>query len=1158
MSTSLPATNNSLTQFLTQLLRIQKNSMEIVGVLSDITTGNAPTLSINLQDVTGATQSYELPSIGYLEQQINRIDDNFNKLSGLDGGDVLVRLPDGSFKKLIHSSLFNVPGIIGQLNIPTTFNSKNNWFFERFLNPTLYVSFDITNYIDIDTEKISYRRFILNLSTNAQIQYFNSNYNNTNNIDYNSLITNLNAQGISYFIDDDILNLPVSIPRFSGSFDVISFNDVSITSTQTNGSIITSTVRKYQLNTLKYTDNLQNYLNTQILKSGDVLSCGKATTYIVNTVDTSTNMITVTMTVGTETIPIGASVLSIQEQAFAIKEAQINIGFNEYQIIFVKAIDKSSNMTTPQFSPGVGFYSNNLNINTSTGTVSLTDYYNQEVMDFGTALLSLTKEGIIPSVYGLKPDPPTLNASNFQVLLINSQKTDTQIINTLQSNIAQKNSLASEISQLDASIANLRQTLNTTVYTSTAAQQTVENQLNTLIQQRTSASNLYNSIIQTLTTTAKNLPPELSDAKYHIRGFFPFPGAKTASNTRNQEVIGFIISYRYLSSTGVVPATEQINFTDSSGNVSTAYFSNWIEYPSKIRSKVYDSTQGIYVWATEDLTNSDVINPNQIDIPISNGEEVEIRIKSVSEVGWPVNPLVSDWSQSVIISFPASLSSSEEILASLSSVINEQSRINFNSDLTSRGLDNHLASSFTKSNNYYAHSASDIATGFFDNAGNIIDLYDMINTLNTQIATLQAIVNKTLGVLQVYVVDTDGTSYAVTNNSVIQLFAGYYSNLVAALPAANQKGAIITNTYKIVLTNSELTPLQLVSRYPGGIDVGLPGTQTNDLDYAISRQYVNVPISLSSMSAASTSNSKPYQAPPFQSAQQCSQFLYMRYTDIGLLNPLYGPVGTDIQSNTYYPDSVGSTSAPFVWNFSNGTGYDTSGQPLGAGSFTSLGIHILHPLLYDGSLRTLDAFNKPVGASTSSPSVYPQFTHSSYFDAQTSDINGKIQLQYIPTIIDPTVPANNYPAKLGFYANDRYLLGPSSCGSYLYLAPSTYSTLLVNGTDYLATTTLLNGTSNQIVIPVIYQFRMTDFYGNGVGGGKSGLGNVGGFSIPPANLSYTKRIGIDITVQNTSVFSFDIEVNAKYTADSPSQTSISPAQKTLISSAQTTLVNNIF
>jgi hypothetical protein len=1156
MSNSLPSTNNSLTQFLQQLLRIQKNSMEIVGKLNDVTISNAQTIVIEQESQDGTVKTYEVPSIGFLKNQISRLDTNFNTLSGLDGGDVTVRMPDGSFKKIVQSTLFKTPSTIGQLLVPSKFNRKNNWFFESFLNPLLYVSFDITQYVEYNTQQVFYKRLIVNCDTDEKKTYFDQSLKGRNDISYDTLLSDLFNRQISYFVDEDIANLPVSIPRYGGSFDVISYTDETVPVTQPNGTIINSKVRKFFLNTLKYTDNLQNFKDTLILKPGDKLDVGQATKYEVVTVDTSTNSIVLKMTSGTETIPIGSGVLRISMEAFAIKEVQINIGFDERQVLFIKAIDKDTNITTRDFSPGVGIFTNELVIDVPAGQVTLEKFYKEEVMDFGASILTLAKEGAIPAIYGEKPDPPRLVDSNFKVVLLNSQKFDTDVIDNLKKKISQKNTVATEITQLESSIEKKKQELNISKFNSDAEKRGVQNQLESLIREKTSKSNLYASIIKDLSTTAKNLPPELANPKYRTRGFFPIPQAKPSVKTLDQEVIAFIISYRYLKNDGTAPGTDQLDFRDNNGETVRGYFSNWNEFETKIRQKVYDPALGIYVWKKENVQDADAININQIDIPITSGERVEIRVKSLSEAGWPTNPLESDWSTSIVIPFPDNLSADEEILTSLNASLSEETRVNFNQDLAARGLDLHLSTSFVQKDKYYAHPSDSISSGFFDSAGNSIDLYNKLKELDTRIAELKATIEKAKGKLQVYIVDPSGEKYLVSNNSLVDLFAGYYSNVVAALPAANQKGAIVTSIYKLLIENVAVSTLQLASSFPGGLDEGLPISLGNfDADYA-KRRYDIVPITLSSLQADKTANSKAFQISPFQSAQQLSQYIYSRYTDIGLKTAIYGSLsgsGGPIQNNTLYPVLTGTVASSFIWDGTY-TGTSPSAVPDGSGFESPFAIHTLHPDINTGVGATIGDLNFPIGASSASPAVYPKILQAAFFNKDTADPNGLIQAQYYPTDLTGLTAQERYPIKLGFYANDRYLIGSDTCGSYLYLAPAGYADLLVDGTDYRATRNIEFGEANQIVIPIIYQFRMTDFFGSGI----NGTGRIGGYAVQPKNLVYTKKIGIDINVKEETLFSFDVQITSKYKVDSPSQTAISPAKNTKLSPKQTESLKKIF
>jgi hypothetical protein len=112
-----------------------------------------------------------------------------------------------------------------------------------------------------------------------------------------------------------------------------------------------------------------------------------------------------------------------------------------------------------------------------------------------------------------------------------------------------------------------------------------------------------------------------------------------------------------------------------------------------------------------------------------------------------------------------------------------------------------------------------------------------------------------------------------------------------------------------------------------------------------------------------------------------------------------------------------------------------------------------------------------------------------------------------------------YPNKLGFTENDRYLIGKYTCGAYLFLGPPTASTIQVEGSTALASKYVEQGVANAINVPLIFQFRATDY-----------LGYIGGYRLNgnPSNVIYQKKIGIDIQVRNTAPFSFDLVATGSF------------------------------
>jgi hypothetical protein len=1130
LETTTPS-SNSVTQFLDTVLRVEQNSFEILFKLSEVVAGNSQTVQVQVENTDGTVSTYELPSIGYLKTEIDRIDKNFNMLAGIDG-EALVRMPDGSYKKIIEPRLFKEPSGIGQITVPSKFYTRPNWFFESFLSPLLFVNMDVSSYVDFDVQDIFVKRVILNADTDEIKKYFDDTYRGRNDVDHDSLIQDLSSRSISYFIDENINTLPSTIVKYSGSFNVINITEEVQETLDTNGKTVTTKVYRYVVDKLSYTDNLQTQLDSMTLSVGNRLDLNDITQFEVTFVDASNNKLGLKRVSGTDAIGVG-SVLKITPEPFSVKNLQINLGFDEREVIFLKPIDRNFNVTTRSFSPGVALFTNELTIDTSTGSQTFEQYYKTQVADFGSIFLGSAKEKQVPAVYAIKPDAPTLSNENFKVVMVNQQKMDTSSINDIKTKTAQKNSVSSEIAQLDIAIEKKKQDLNTSKFNSDAERNAVKNQLEELIREKTAKSNLYASLVKDLSTIAQNPPSTVDTPKYRVRGFWQIPSPKVAEKTAPQNVIQFLVSYRYLSLDGSANGVDQYDFVDSSGTTVRAYFSNWIEYKTEIRKKKFDNVTGTYVWLDEDVQNAESVNINQLDISISKGEKVELRIKAISEAGWPINPAESDWSSSIIIDFPANLEQEGEISTALKQADAEQIRVQFNQDLAAKGVDIHLSSSFVQQDKYYAHGADSIASGFFNADGSIIDLYAKLKELENNYNSLKALIEKAKGVLKVTIVDPSGTSYNVSNNSTVSLFSGYYQDRVNNLPSSEQKGAIFTDIYKIVIENSAASPLQLVSQFPGGLDQNLPAsTSTGNTDYDISRKYDLVPLSLSSLSTNSVRNGDKFQIAPFQSSQVLSQYIYMRYTDIGLKNPLINVASsTSTLGNSLEPILSGSSQASFVWSSSY-----TGTAPNGNGFLSDFAIHVDHPSLNTGAATSFSQLNRPV-YSSSGPATYPAFRHAISFERDSSSADYQQQSVFVKGSTASSNTGDHYPIKLGFFTNDRYLIGKKTCGSYLYLSPATYADLLVAGTDYKSVRTVEFGDAYKIEIPLVFQFRMTDYYGTG----NSGVGRVGGDD-SLINLTYIKKVGVDIMVKDESTFSFDVQVTAKYKADTPSQATIKPVK----------------
>lgn len=1142
--------DNSLHDILQELMRTHANSIEILSKFSEAFTSTSESVTVNLKTDSGQTTSYQVPSLGFLQSEIKRLEENVRGLAGLDSGSANIRLEDGTYKRIMTSSTNQEPSRIGNVTVPSSFTRRNNWFFDNFINPMLVVNFDVSNFVSSNIRNVWYRRVIVNTDTDEKRQIFDDNIKGRNDIEYETLMLFLNARGMNHFVDEDEYRFPPSVSQFTGTFDVISILN---TDTASNGNI-----RSYRLNKLTYTNNLSPNVDTETLKIGDIVATKGGARYRVDEVNKIENTVRLTLTSGYELISIGVDVLYIISDALTIRQVEVSVGHDERQVIFFRPVDSGTQVASTKWSPGVGIYSNELRIRTADSEMSLDDYYRRYCIDFGSQLLDAAKNKPVPKILGIKPDAPVLRTEDFKVLVINEHKTQSQDSESLRQKFSEKTRLQSEIQQLDASISKTKEEIQTSNNATSFDKRALNNKLNALIEKRNSLSSLYATTVRELgalsTTTVAT-----ESAKYRIRGFFPIPSPKIENKTGQQQIIQFIVQYRYLRLDGTATGPKSFDFVDSSGNSIKGYYSEWNEVQSPVRKQIYDEITQRYTWANEDVNDPDSVNINQVDIPISPNEKVEIRVASVSEAGYPTNPMKSDFSQSVTITFPTELIPTDEVTL-LKETQMELNKVEVIEELNSKGLDVILNNVFTQGDRVFVAKGESVASGFVSDSGSPVSVYDKFKAMEQQISMLNSMVTSGRGKLDVYILDESNNRYSISNGASIELNAGYYSEIVQQFPESERKGAIVTMKYCIVIENLNPTPLELITRFPGGINQKLQTLYGSGNSEYSGRDYHLAPLLYNDIPLELLTRNSAYWNAPYMSSQVPSQYAFLRGRGLGLTqsDELYKSTG--LLDRHLFPtrnlNSGINIADAFVWN--NTTAL--SAPPQAIHKITDFCIHVDHPEIGLGSSKSYSQLVYPQVSSSTSTQINARIRHSNLFHLKIDEPDGLKQLSYkspewiqVPSsssynpdhiAITDAVLSNlliNYQDKLGFYPNDRYLIGKKTCGSYLMVAPASTQQLMVNGTDYRSNYILQQGEDNAIRIPVIFQFRMTDYFGVG----SSGTGKVGGFDpqnpdVNLTNVSYGKKVGMDIYVKDEGTFSFDLTVKASYKRESLTQVVQSP------------------
>lgn len=792
---------NTFVSFSEQLAILNKNSIEIMNKLNDVVTNRNSVIDVTLLNTDGTVSSYQFPTIGQLMNELNIANRNIKKLSGL--ADSSAYVSDGkTFRRIYVDDLNREPEPINNLNLIRNFLTINNSFFEALSNPMLAIKLDLSDKIDRKVNKVLSRRYIIkfqkdtdgNYTTNGLISKndFEKKFLNRNDIFIDDLTSWYNDNK-NYGIfrstepyDEQIFELDYNQLEYYGIFDIIGVDNDTINKKMW-----------YVLGSLTYYDYSGN---TKQLVIGDELIINKkdsSTKWQIKEISTAKSNYRVILEriEGLEPVPITSQSLKIYSPELTNKTIKVTIGYDEYNVIFIKPINTDANIISSSWSYGTSFYTNDLILD-GNDTVSMTKFYSESVYDYGAILKDMIVKNI-PSKYGIKPISPILNNQNFKVVQINKHLTDSSNSTKIKELHSQKTSVKSQLEQLSDAITEKTKEISTKQYKSTADKQASQNQLTLLISQQESLTKLYTSIINRISAENSTTISKES-AKFRIRGFWSFPEPITNSSDvtqQKQEVVQFKVQYRYSAKGGSEPTTESytVNLTEtfysketSTGDISeqiksytnpsistqnstvTAYYSNWNQFLTDVRKRVYNKALDVWTWEIEDVTDANTPNINQLDIPIQQNEKVEIRIKSISEVGWPNSPMESEWSDVLTVEFPDDLSITTENNTILQEAQNEQIYTQIENKFNSKGLSTHLQQAYSVNDLYVAHTDINVGTSFKDSSGNVIMLNSMLKTLMNRITALEEIVSRAKGEMIVKIFK-NSTEVLIDNGAVIDV-----------------------------------------------------------------------------------------------------------------------------------------------------------------------------------------------------------------------------------------------------------------------------------------------------------------------------------------------------------------------------------------------------
>jgi hypothetical protein len=1007
-------------------------------------------VTIEVQDVNG-TKQLTIPSFNYILHQLANFKQNLEQLTYLQDGSsyaTLINSADGKIRELFELSHNKKPFINAQNNLATINSIQvDNELMRSLYMPNVVMNVDITNMTKTHSRHIELTKLILSNYTD----YSSHKTIIESKAAYADVIAYLSEQNIQYSIEHFTLPINYYKSRYTGDFSIL-----KATKLQTGDFELV-------LDTVNYTDTLNAKKNSKELVVGDSLAILEYNSlYVVKSVNVSNNTIIAYRKYGyTDIVPGVSTAIYVDENVK--RTVNIPIRFNDNGFYTIESTHILHG-TVSNKSNVIAYSSKEFTININDTLMSVDEYIrNSNGGSVSDYLSSLVSQNAIPLQYAIKPDKPTLTSSMLNVVQINKHIVEGAEVEYITKLYANQNKLAAELKTSNVNINNIKSALDSSNYKNEAERKELVSSLNKELANNKSLYSQYSSIINELDTKDIGLYASTYSPKYRVRGFWPIQEYIESEFTRNQNIIAYKIQYRYVSANNQIAKADNYNVvSEVDGNTveTTGAFSVWNEMTTAVRRRIINA-DGSVSFDANNIADAETININQLDIPITVNEQVDIRLKAISEVGWPNVSIESDWSDTVRVSFPKEFSNSIDFAKLEQQVKEEKQKIELNDIISNAGLLKHIQNSIQEQHTYFAHIASEIDSGFTTPELNRVPLFAKLTEIVSKIQTLEDVIINNSNTLKLSIVDAADNEYAIVNNSTIKVFAGYYTDFATA----NAMGDIVNHQLYLKIANSK--NMEIYSIEPGDFNVDISNTKYNRAAVGYVQSDTRALV-------------KGYM-------QTKGQIAYLRNRNV-------------INNFDLYEDNALLTT-PL-----------TTSVPESIQDLSSTNKHIVHINSTTNMLEAIALQSNATFDGVAALDSHPLYTSNPA--ELRSILTGLASELYLPTNIKQTAYYASKP-KLLFHQNDKYLVGSKTTGAYLALNAINENALHVQS-NAIDSYKAVNA-NDALLIPILFQYRMTD-----------ALGNINGIANnTDTNLTMTKTVGIDILL-NGQVYSFDLEVTAKY------------------------------
>lgn len=865
----------TVSESLLQISNLTKQNLQILQMLNDSFYTKSNHLSTVVGDVT-----YTIPSYIALENKVNHLQDAFNNLvHAAKSGEAWFNF-DGNSKEVLVRGYQQAPNPIN-LSMTNFFGSESKFMFKDMLTPQPYLDFNLSEIPD-DVNTVIVKKFIpynSELITKLVMQ------------GSVSVDTDGNATAV--------LTWPQVVKCLeSGSVDFIEGSDyIDYETTYTlplrqnikHGTYVIEEVLKDEIN-----ENLENILTFKIhestplialdqdsiveteLKAGDVLvSYDGSAKFKIQTIQPAARTIEVVVCSGEYVNAIGSGNLDMTKDELLNyvsdysklrlyssmsdgRNIHVPLEEDKYVFIAVAPVNTRLNIRS-EWGSGILVNTNQLKLNDPNGD-DFRSYYNQNVQNVGDAIVEFANI-MYPSVtkytdteMEAMSKSPTFDSSTVQVVQINKHLNDSEAVKNIRSLYSQKKQYQTDLNEIQTRIRTLNDELMTISFDDmSGTRSAITAQITDLKTQQNNLITSINKITDAIANSANNAEIPIEDAKYRIRGyvdvdkfvdqvlttFAPSQDDKiSVGNSIRNNILGVQCRYRYKN-----PDIPQANVSV----IDNFLFTEWCLYNPPYRERTMKYENGKYSISYNDLdTNelgatsfnktSNVNKFNQLDVPISQGEIVELQVRIIWGFGYPFVTVSSAWSDPVEIEFPDELTKDVQVTTIIEENNNDIETNRFENILKENGVTAHIEDKVEDQDITFFHRPESISSGFLTEERRIVPLKDKLVELSNNVTnimdTLQGSYASSIKVS--FICDNVENELQPDIQNVIQLPAyNGVADLDNNIPtgSAYKLDGVVYVTGQIKILNVTQHTVRLFPVIPGPRDKFISGQPANRIEY---------------------------------------------------------------------------------------------------------------------------------------------------------------------------------------------------------------------------------------------------------------------------------------------------------------------------------------